>query len=265
MPGVEPGARRGPASGRPIRTSGSASSASCARAGYCRRPVRLRGRVDSIDAATGEVVTSYSTEHEPDGTLLKCCGNRREAVCPSCARTYRGDAFQLVASGMRGGKGVPESVAGHPMVFLTLTAPSFGPVHSRRVGRRQGAAVPAAAQAARSARTACRWPAARCMTRTIRAWASRCARSALTTSTRCCGTRSRRELWRLTRDPAPARARAADAASARTGCGCACPTSRSRSSSAAARCTSTACCGSTARSETGERRGAGRRVRHASC
>src|SRR5436190_23677535 len=101
--------------------------------GYCRRPVRLRGRVDSLDAATGEVVTSYSTEREPDGMLLKCCGNRREAVCPSCARTYRGDAFQLVASGMRGGKDVPESVAGHPMVFLTLTAPTFRPVHLLRV------------------------------------------------------------------------------------------------------------------------------------
>jgi hypothetical protein len=35
--------------------------------------------------------------------------------------------------GLRGGKGVPESVSGHPMVFVTLTAPSFGPVHSRRV------------------------------------------------------------------------------------------------------------------------------------
>src|SRR3954451_15529002 len=101
--------------------------------GYCRRPVRVRGRGGSLAAATGEVVSSYSTEQEPDGTLLKCCGNRREAVCPSCARTYRGDAFQLVASGMRGGKGVPETVGGHPMVFLTLTAPSFGPVHSRRV------------------------------------------------------------------------------------------------------------------------------------
>jgi predicted DNA-binding transcriptional regulator AlpA len=33
---------------------------------------------------------------------------------------------------MRGGKGVPETVTEHPMVFLTLTAPSFGPVHSRR-------------------------------------------------------------------------------------------------------------------------------------
>ncbi|MDA0173382.1 replication initiation protein [Solirubrobacter taibaiensis] len=101
--------------------------------GYCRRPLRLKGRVDSVDPKTGEVVRTYSTEDEPDGTLLKCCGNRREAVCPSCAEVYRGDAYQLVASGMRGGKGVPESVTEHPMVFLTLTAPSFGPVHSRRV------------------------------------------------------------------------------------------------------------------------------------
>jgi len=101
--------------------------------GYCRRPVRLRGQVDAIDLATGEVRTSYSTTPEPDETLLKCCGNRREAVCPSCAETYRGDAFQLVAAGLRGGKGVPEMVATHPMLFLTLTAPSFGLVHSRRL------------------------------------------------------------------------------------------------------------------------------------
>src|SRR4051795_5647776 len=100
--------------------------------GYCRQPVRLKGRVDSIDSSTGEVVRSYSTEREPDGTLLKCCGNRREAVCPSCARTYRGDAFQVVAAGLLGGKGVPATVAQHPLLFVTLTAPSFGPVHTRR-------------------------------------------------------------------------------------------------------------------------------------
>jgi hypothetical protein len=101
--------------------------------GYCRRPVRLRGGVDAIDLQTGEVRTVFSTAGEPDETLLKCCGNRRETVCPSCAEVYRGDAFQLVAAGMRGGKGVPETVSEHPLVFLTLTAPSFGPVHSRRV------------------------------------------------------------------------------------------------------------------------------------
>jgi hypothetical protein len=101
-------------------------------AGYCRRPVRLRGQTDAIDVATGESVTTFSTTSEPDETLLKCCGNRREAVCPSCAEVYRGDAFQLVAAGLRGGKGVPDTVAAHPAVFMTLTAPSFGPVHTRR-------------------------------------------------------------------------------------------------------------------------------------
>ena len=81
----------------------------------------------------------FSTAAEPDETLLKCCGNRREAVCPTCAEVYRGDAFQLVAAGLRGGKGVPESVATHPTLFVTLTAPSFGPVHSvrERNGTRQ--------------------------------------------------------------------------------------------------------------------------------
>src|SRR4051794_21090760 len=49
----------------------------------CRRPVRLRGQIDAIDLPTGELRSVYSTVGEPDGTLLKSCGNRREAVCPS--------------------------------------------------------------------------------------------------------------------------------------------------------------------------------------
>jgi hypothetical protein len=37
---------------------------------------------------------------------------------------------------MTGGKGIPESVSDHPCVFATLTAPGFGPVHTRdRHGR----------------------------------------------------------------------------------------------------------------------------------
>ena len=44
--------------------------------GYCRQPVRLRGQVDAVDVGTGECRTVYSTEPEPDRTLLKCCGNR---------------------------------------------------------------------------------------------------------------------------------------------------------------------------------------------
>ena len=35
-----------------------------------------------------------------------------------------------MAAGIRGGKGVDASVVEHPQLFVTLTAPSFGPVHS---------------------------------------------------------------------------------------------------------------------------------------
>lgn len=38
------------------------------------------------------------------------------------------------SAGLVGGKGAPESVASHPTTFVTLTAPSFGPVHGRRRG-----------------------------------------------------------------------------------------------------------------------------------
>ncbi|MHB8492213.1 MAG: replication initiator, partial [Solirubrobacteraceae bacterium] len=101
-----------------------------AHAGYCRRPVRLRGKFTESDARTGELRRRYSTAAEPEGVLLKACGNRRSAVCPSCSAVYKGDAWQLVVAGLRGGKGVPDSVAEHPMLFATLTAPSFGPVHT---------------------------------------------------------------------------------------------------------------------------------------
>ena len=42
--------------------------------------------------------------------LLKACGTRRESRCPSCAATYRADAYQLLAAGLKGGKGVPETI-----------------------------------------------------------------------------------------------------------------------------------------------------------
>jgi hypothetical protein len=100
--------------------------------GYCAHPVRLRGRVEHADVATGEIRTVDSTDREPDAALLKGCGNRRVSVCPSCSATYQGDQFQLLAAGLRGGKGVPEQVARHPRLFVTFTAPSFGRVHSRK-------------------------------------------------------------------------------------------------------------------------------------
>jgi hypothetical protein len=97
--------------------------------GFCARPVRLRGSVEVYDSSGG-LRRVWSTAGEPDELLRKACGNRREAICGPCAERYRGDAWQLIAAGLRGGKGVPESVAGHPAVFATLTAPSFGAVHA---------------------------------------------------------------------------------------------------------------------------------------
>ena len=64
------------------------------------------------------------------------CGNRRTSECPSCSRIYAADTFHLIRSGVVGGKTVPEHVAANPLVFATLTAPSFGHVHGTRDGRR---------------------------------------------------------------------------------------------------------------------------------
>jgi hypothetical protein len=100
--------------------------------GYCARPVRLRGHIEGCDANGRRRV--WSTDDEPDGVLRKACGNRREAVCPSCAERYRQDAYHLIAAGLRGGKGVPNTAVDHPTVFATLTAPSFGIVHTRALG-----------------------------------------------------------------------------------------------------------------------------------
>jgi hypothetical protein len=98
--------------------------------GWCREPVRLSGRVTEVDGSRRDIV--YTTASEPDGVLLKACGSRRATRCPSCSDLYLGDARQLIGAGLRGGKGVPETVTTHPAIFATFTAPSFGAVHGRR-------------------------------------------------------------------------------------------------------------------------------------
>lgn len=80
--------------------------------GFCASPVRLV-RGDSI--------------HE--GVLARC-KNRRASVCPSCAQLYAGDTWQLVYRGISEDESGGRSLRRGPMVFVTLTAPSFGPVHS---------------------------------------------------------------------------------------------------------------------------------------
>jgi hypothetical protein len=125
-------------------------------AGGCTRPVRLQPvgqgppglrrrpgpRLPIVDTATGEVLPPAAAVGDgpagPDAEVYTACGNRRASVCSACAEIYRGDAYRLVLAGLRGGLGVPDSVARHPAVFVTLTAPSFGLVHSQRPHERTG-------------------------------------------------------------------------------------------------------------------------------
>lgn len=104
--------------------------------GNCANPIRLEGKITALDRATGQTATLYDTKAEPGGVLRIPCGNRREHVCPACAEVYKGDARQIIRAGLTGGKDVPDTVASHPCVFATLTAPSFGPVHTRRTDSR---------------------------------------------------------------------------------------------------------------------------------
>lgn len=107
--------------------------------GYCHNPVRLVGSSTTLHEPSGEVLSDYASANEPDGVTFTRCGNRRSTRCESCSHEYKGDTWHMIMAGAAGGmKDVPEQVAEHPMVFLTLTAPSFGAVHTTAKDRRSG-------------------------------------------------------------------------------------------------------------------------------
>lgn len=87
--------------------------------GFCANPIQLVG-----------------TDHYGREKIVWArCNNRRATVCPSCSDLYARDTWQLVAAGTSGGRHhVPATVAAHPQVFATLTAPSFGAVHTSSGG-----------------------------------------------------------------------------------------------------------------------------------
>ncbi|WP_233221440.1 replication initiator [Streptomyces carminius] len=97
--------------------------------GGCAHPVHLAGSTTTYDALTGEVLHHYDTANEPGERLSVRCRNRRATVCAPCSRLHAGDTFHLVRAGLVGGKNVPDDVRDRPRLFLTLTAPGFGPVH----------------------------------------------------------------------------------------------------------------------------------------
>src|SRR5258708_5354300 len=63
--------------------------------GHCASPIRLAGRIDAIDRATGQARVIYDTDSEPGGVLRIACGNRREDVCAACSAVYKNDARQI--------------------------------------------------------------------------------------------------------------------------------------------------------------------------
>jgi hypothetical protein len=155
--------------------------------GGCLQPVLLRGRVDHIDGATGELLHRYTTIHEPGGVLPIACKTRRASRCPPCAEVYRADTYQLIRAGLTGGKGIPATVAQHPSVFTTLTAPSFGPVHTCQ--ERDGKLL--ACHPRRNAGTSPHGVRMSCTQKhgaMTTSSANRCARTATTTPTRSCST-----------------------------------------------------------------------------
>jgi hypothetical protein len=83
--------------------------------GFCANPIQLTG----------------TDEFGRERIAWARCNNRRATVCPSCSDLYARDTWQLVAAGTTGGRhNITPEVATRPQVFMTLTAPSFGAVHS---------------------------------------------------------------------------------------------------------------------------------------
>ena len=102
--------------------------------GGCQHPIHLTGETLTIEASTGRVLASLTSADQPHQRLTIACGNRRISQCEPCARLHQGDTYHLIAAGLAGGKSVPDTVRTHPRVFVTFTAPSFGPVHRHTPG-----------------------------------------------------------------------------------------------------------------------------------
>lgn len=100
--------------------------------GGCARPIKLNKRV-TTESQLPHTRFLRVTDVLEDQTIWVRCGTRRASACPACSARYEADAYHLVRAGLSGdeSKGVPLAVATRPTAFVTLTAPSFGPVHNR--------------------------------------------------------------------------------------------------------------------------------------
>jgi hypothetical protein len=135
------------------------------------------GRLTECDPATGEVITTMDSSELPGGYIEIPCGNRREAICPPCARLYRGDTYQVLAAGLRGGHGIPRDRRQPPRRVRHVNRAVF------RAGAptpRQARTRPGAGHAATARPASMSWPcrAGSATTTATPRSASRCAGSA---------------------------------------------------------------------------------------
>ncbi|MEU6767123.1 replication initiator [Streptomyces sp. NPDC046853] len=103
------------------------------RTGGCANPIHLTGWTTTQDKTTGRLLHHTTSDDQPGGRLRVACGNRRASRCAPCSYLYAGDAYRLIRAGLCGDDvmRIPAAVRERPRVFLTLTAPSFGPVHNQ--------------------------------------------------------------------------------------------------------------------------------------
>ena len=127
-------------------------SEALARVGNCAHPIRLHGRSQTVDTGTGEIVVDLQQQRGAARGHAMCGA---ATAAPASARPARGctpaDMFHLIRAGVTGGKTVPASVAENPLVFATVTAPSFGHVHGRRDDGRRCRPTPRRGRAVRTA------------------------------------------------------------------------------------------------------------------
>ena len=115
-------------------------------AGGCVRPIRLRGTVRDIDAATGEILHDLDTEDTPDKAIYLPCGDRRASVCP---RARRPTAPTPTSSSAPGSQAAKASLNPSPST-RACSPPSPPPPSARSTPasspRREGRPVPPAPQ-----------------------------------------------------------------------------------------------------------------------
>jgi hypothetical protein len=119
LPGLPDGIDHAPVVAQMIRRASSAGFTAwwqrVEAVGFCANPIHLAG----------------CDELGRDHQVFTRCNNRRAAVCPSCSDLYSRDTWQLIHAGLRGGHhDIPATVTDHSQVFVTLTAPSYGAVHT---------------------------------------------------------------------------------------------------------------------------------------